>query len=193
MISLTEKQLNIIADYCLNFSDDSLGWYEFADKMADSKEVELTNGATKGVFIFPDNDYVFKIELDTDSCKREEEIYVEAEEAGLERFFAKTVLYDVINGVEIYAQPKLITPPIGKDETVDLSPAASELLGYCDDWNGLCENTLFEEFYITYDVSLLEQLITFINNNNINDLHSCNIGYTAEKEPVFIDYGGYEV
>ena len=193
MISLTEKQLNIITDYCLNFSDSSLGWYEFADKMADNKEVELTNGATKGVFIFPDNDYVFKIELDSGCCKREEEIYEEAEEAGLERFFAKTVLYDIINGVEIYAQPKLITPAFDKDETVDLSLAALELLNSCNDYNGLCDNTLFEEFYITYDISLLEQLIDFINDNDINDLHSNNIGYTVKNEPVFIDYGGYEI
>lgn len=192
MISLTEKQLNIITDYCQNFSDSSLGWYEFEDVMVDNEDVKLANGATKGVFIFPDNDYVFKVELDDNSCQREEEIYEEAEEAGLERFFAKTVLYMIINGVEIYAQPKLITPEDDKDETVDLSPAALELLNSCDDWNGLCENTLFEEFYITYDISLLEQLIDFINNNNINDLHSNNIGYTVKNEPVFIDYGGYQ-
>ena len=193
MICLTEEQLNIITDYCLNFSESSLGWYEFEDVMVDNEDVKLENGATKGVFIFPDNDYVFKIELGSGCCKREEEIYEEAEEAGLQRFFAKSVLYDVINGVEIYAQPKLIIPEYDKDETVDLSPAALELLDSCDDCNGLCENTLFEEFYITYDISLLEQLIDFINNNNINDLHSNNIGYTVKNEPVFIDYGGYEI
>ena len=195
MITLTSTQLEIITDWCNNYEQDSLKWYEFEESMIDNDNVKLSNGTTKGVFIFPDNNYVFKIEFadndEEEACEREEQIYEEAEAAGLERFFAKTTLYCIINGVNVYAQPKLTTPAFDKDDTVKLSPGAQELLSDCDDAYGLCENTLFEEFYVMYDIELLRQLIDFINVNGINDLHSWNIGYTENNEPVFIDYCGY--
>ena len=47
-----------------------------------------------------------------------------------------------------------------------------------------------ELFGFYYDAETLEKVSTFIQDNNINDVHTGNVGYRGDQL-VMVDYSGY--
>lgn len=172
------------------------------------KTFSYDTGATKGVFIFPELDFVIKIPFThtgddeelrgaDDSgegwnyCEVEELKYERATTFGVEECFAKTVLVGKVKGYPIYAQEKakIFTKegspsPRKSDEEYEKMEDICDGLGEC--FNRIWLSDAFDYFGEKIFYGLLE----FINSFDISDLHDGNIGYIGMR-PVLIDYSSY--
>lgn len=172
------------------------------------KTFSYDTGATKGVFIFPELDFVIKIPFTytgddeelrgaDDSgegwnyCEVEELKYERATTFGVEGCFAKTVLVGKVKGYPIYAQEKAKTftkegspSPRKSDEEYEKMEDICDGLGEC--FNRIWLSDAFDYFGEKIFYGLLE----FINSFDISDLHDGNIGYIGMR-PVLIDYSSY--
>lgn len=127
-----------------------------------------------------------------DYCSAEVEIYEKAEELGIEQLFAKTEIYDFIQGYyPIYIQEKAVmffrsSRTLHSEEKLkETSSKASAIYDYCsidNEWLTDVLDYYGEEKFITF--------LQFLKKQNINDLHSGNIGY-IDGRPVVVDYSGY--
>ena len=154
----------------------------------------VATGATKGVLVFDDRDWVIKFRLtdaDRDYCRKEYENYVRAEDAGLSYYFAETVYLCEYHGVEFYAQEN-----VECDESVESQIVDSLQRSYDEDgtpydvedlWNEAEDMDACARVHYLYDD---DDLVKFINDNHINDLHSGNFG-TKGDHYVIIDFSGF--
>lgn len=165
-------------------------------------------GVTRTVFVFDDLDWVIKINfinpLMDDYNYLEYSHFQSAIKAGLEKYFAAMWYVDEIDGICIYAQEKV---------NVDEDSVSSSFFEYTLEnyYNQASKNedgewtedqvneaawdesyTLENEdrIYAMITDGMANELISFIQENDINDLHSGNWGYRGD-EPVLIDYAGY--
>lgn len=165
-------------------------------------------GATKGVLIFPNLDFVIKIPFtytgDRDEfcgaddsgegwnyCEVEEIKYQRAENFGINGCFAKTILVGRVNGYPIYAQEKakIFTQegspsPKKSEEEYEKIEDICEGIGEC--FNRIWLNDAFDYFGEKIFYSFLD----FLESFNISDLHDGNIGYIGMR-PVLIDYSSF--
>ena len=126
-----------------------------------------------------------------DYCAIEASVYNDALVAGVAQFFTKTEFAGVtINNCPYYISEKAIdfneysrikTPSANSMEKAKSLRSQSELSSR---WLALAIDT--------YGEDAVNQLLQFIKDNDIRDLHSANIGFRAEDgSPVIIDYSGY--
>lgn len=162
-----------------------------------------------------DEDWQFSEYRYTDECRVEYLVYRAAVAAGLGHFFAEMIKINT----GIYMQEKYDTS-IGRLEDEDMKLHISETLltsdlceRYRSDWivwereavedlvervgldslfSHLRDNcSSFMMFYNRYGIVELRRLQTFLDEYDINDLHSSNIGVFG-SDVKFIDYCGYE-
>lgn len=138
------------------------------------------SGATKGVLIIYDCDYVIKFNLPgetRDYCGREYNNYLAAKEAGLAKYFAAVELLAEVRGITFYAQQK-----IECDEDADSDIYNSLRERYESDGEDPDPDDLWDEVDDMGDWERVEllfgniELCRFINDRRINDLHNGNIG-----------------
>ena len=162
-------------------------------------------GATRIVVMLDDFDWVLKFNFHySDSAQDYNELeevhYKAAIKAGLAEHFAAMYYVGIIENLMVYAQEKV---------RMDEDCVSSSFFQYTLD-NYYCENDGRDEdernedawddamyldnedrIYAMIDsVSIADELIKFVFDNNINDLHSANWGYRG-TEPVIVDYAGY--
>lgn len=150
-----------------------------------------------------------------DYCLRETEIYNAAKDCGIEQFFAKTIHIGDYHHHPIYIQEKCTTEyntwnsPYRRDidlyqnfDTHKYSKADSYLEKcYRDafDWN--TESNWFICLFsylknrkgLTKTYKLLNKIAMFLDEEDVSDLHSSNIGLIEKNDrPVFVDYSGFD-
>ena len=163
-------------------------------------------GVTR-VVVIPENfDWVLKFnfqneELLQDYNRLEVQHFEKAIEKGLDKYFAAIYQVGAIDGLMVYAQEKVVA-----DEDYVTSSFFQYTLDkyynhieYDDMYEDARNDAAWEEantldtedrIYALINDGMADQLIDFIYENDINDLHSGNWGYRG-TEPVMIDYAGY--
>ena len=169
--------------------------YDWFRKTSLSKNgISFADGATKGVFISFDFDWVIKVNLPGekfDWCGRECENYCLAEERGLSYYFAASEFLGEFEGVKFYAQEY-----VNCDEGVDSEIYNSLKARYKSSDNDVDDDCLWdkvEDLDAEERVELLyndDALVRFIWERRINDLHCGNFGVKGDHY-VMIDYSGY--
>lgn len=184
--------------------EELFDWYgKIEEEVLDDVQI-VFDGATKFVFLFEDvPSCVIKVsrhEMNNNHCRVEAENFRKAQNVGLECYFAPTILFKEIDGVEFYIQERVECNTFGID---------SEMYAYAkkvccsdestmdkDDFTDLLDEMVYEfdaadslraVFGEGYETELL---IEFCENNRINDLHAANYGYKNDF-PVILDYSGY--
>lgn len=176
-------------------------------------------GCTKLALFFPDYDYVIKIpfkgflfdsgegdefypfECADDAnngdnyCEAEVLRYQAAKDAGLQQFFEENICIGEIQGTPIYKQA-LCTPYSYASEVYVLSNLEEReaVEAFCESKNLDCFNPEWlTEVAKTCGTKVLEELLQFIEDYNISDLHNGNIGYKFKNHfPVIFDYASFE-
>ena len=166
------------------------------------------SGATKGVLIFKQFDFVIKIpytSCDGDEligavvknsddcwnyCQAELERYERACQLGIQDAFAEIdELFDLPNGFPAYIQKFCDTfayaYPAGQDYIEEVS--TTNLKNSYSFLDELWENTLYTKKGKDFFCKVKE----FIKIEDINDLRRANIGY-LKGQPVLIDYAGFD-
>lgn len=207
-----------ISDYYKRFSNDK---YLYTDTYADlvydiEQELEIVfnenhisfvtdNGSDKEVIIFEDYDFVLKIP--TVSKDKELEFYQKAKEEGIDEYFAEVeplINFNFFNTkVILYAQEKIdfyskdYNLSNSKEYTEisedDISPITS-LKTVLDNGSSstiIRSIQLAKFIYSNFDDDLKTIFLTFLLDNQINDLHEGNYIITNEGKLKIFDYSGY--
>lgn len=166
-------------------------------------------GLTKLV-LFLNKEQVLKIPFSGDSyitfrikdyCKEESLIYESAVAAGLEKYFAKTIFFcSSKNKYPIYTSERIFFDGFYKKENSTV--LTKERLQLITDLTEIYEN-FFEQNYIDiplewssaaidyYGVPSFKKFLEFLYDEDINDLHSGNLGFREDGSPAIFDYSGY--
>ena len=127
-------------------------------------------------------------EYSWDYCAAEQFFYEKAVIAGVEEFFIKTIFIGVFDGHPIYLQEKVEV--YGYSSKTKSSEQSKEIFMkkfrhseiQNADFGGLLVDCYGEE--------RVNQLVEFLSEVGISDLHSSNVGIRANR-PVLFDYSGY--
>lgn len=160
-------------------------------------DVYVASGASKVVFWTDCGNSVFKMgfnKLRCDYCGLEAEYFAEAKRLGLDEFFAGTEFVMWCNNIGVYVaeRAEVSFERLSNDLYEKLESDGMEvdrIFDTIDEADSCCE---FMDWLIPYytDSEKADELFEFLNENNINDLHSGNIGYIGNRL-VLIDYSGY--
>ena len=145
--------------------------------------------------------YFSSISKSSDYCKSEEIIYNKAKANGLDTFFAEIEQIGKIKSTPIYVQRKAVIfedvyyPEDDEEENLnehEISIFKTITTKYSD----LVEDeylpiSWMKDFICSYGELAFDKLYNFLSDNNIQDLHSENIGYICER-PVLVDFSGFE-
>lgn len=168
-----------------------------------------TCGASKGVIIPNTENFVIKIPFTGyewcegdfspfvgapygngwDYCEAESILYEEAYKAGLGFLFAKTICIGKIRNLPIYIQPKCTT--YSKSNFLSTKEERDSVFETCESMAVNC----FDEDWLAavkrfYGEKILLNLLNFIEEMGIGDLHGGNIGWLNNR-PVLFDYSNY--
>lgn len=160
-------------------------------------EVEIKYGSTKAVICLPNNEWVLKIpfsDYEFNYCSLEEKNYISAKREGFEDFMAETHYLMDFNGAPCYIMKKaevgfdllkkdMYSCLIEEGNSEEYARYNSELNCSGDEY---VENLL--GFH--YDRKRLDNFLDFCEENDINDIHTGNVGYINGRL-VVIDYSGY--
>lgn len=184
-------------------------------------KVSYETGATKGVLIFEDLNFVIKIPFKYgsdhryygsyegyneysgmyrgaecpngwDYCEVETIKYENAEDYDVSDCFAKTELIGTIDGYPIYKQEfATIYSNSNGSTSCHTRDDEEKVEKYCDDNCYDCFNIdWLSDAFIYFGEKKFCQLMQFIRDFNIADLHSHNLGYIGMK-PVLVDYSSF--
>ena len=130
-----------------------------------------------------------------DYCRLELENYKEAEAAGLECFFARTLEYGTTsNGYPVYIQEKVVPSYDIWEEKIEFN---SDFLSYISNNRHLLKVVYDTEWVASaiyyYGLEKFFQLLNFAENHAymFSDLHDANYGYRLNGEPVILDFAGW--
>lgn len=159
------------------------------------EDVACDNGVSKFVFLgSEEDDFVIKINTSKydDFCKLEYEVCQKAVEQGLSEMFAKCEIFGEVEGITLYKQEKVdeIDSRHSKDKFVphEERDRAYKLLDKVD-WS-ISATCWVVNVIKYYGEEKAEQLVRFLKENEVTDLHADNVGYIGER-PVLLDYSGY--
>lgn len=173
-----------------------------------TKSFSYDTGATKGVLIFPDLDFVIKIPFTyteddeefcgaDDSgagwnyCEVEEIKYQKAGTFGIKDCFAETILIGRISNYPIYAQEKAVIFTKEGSPSPKKSEEEYERIEDMCDGMGECFNRVWlSDAFDYFGEKIFYGLLSFIDDYNISDLHDGNIGYIGMR-PVLVDYSSF--
>ena len=172
--------------------------YSAASNLAFDLDLEIHYGATKIVFIDLSDDYVLKVPMGkVDFCAIEVENYTKISIKYPE--YAKYLAECWYAGnfstnekeIPMYIMQRADIDP---DRVSDIS-YKSYISNNPDDPDG--DEYYWDESDIAYDClytiygDVVSKLYEIFDEFDINDIHTSNIGFMAEDEPVVIDYSGY--
>jgi hypothetical protein len=153
----------------------------------------IVEGLTKMTIILENEDFVLKIPFSRgydnakfiDHCKKEVEVYKDAEDEGLEGFFAECGYVGKFNGEKVYA---MIRADVSEDDYDEMScrNLSQEEISSLDSLEIFIEN--LKNYY--GDV-IAEAMEDFIDEECIDDFHGGNVGFIGNAF-VCIDYSGVE-
>jgi hypothetical protein len=159
---------------------------EDADEYVDGEEYyEDFSGADNGI-----NNW--------DYCLKEVMEYQDAKKNHVEKAFAKTKIIGKINGHPIYIQERAETFWDRRHKRYEngeykkyTKEKTSRVISRCEEKNFLCFNRdWLTDLLEYYGEKKFDQIMSFIKNAEIRDLHNENLGYIGSR-PVLIDYSGY--
>ena len=145
--------------------------------------------------------YFSSISKSSDYCKSEEIIYNKARANGLDTFFAEIEQIGKIKSIPIYVQRKAVIfedvyyPEDDEEENLN-EREVSIFKTITTKYSDLVEDeylplSWMKDFICSYGELAFDKLYNFLSDNNIQDLHSENIGYICER-PVLVDFSGFE-
>lgn len=145
--------------------------------------------------------YFSSISKSGDYCKSEEIIYNKAKANGLDTFFAEIEQIGKIKSIPIYVQRKAVIfedvyyPEDDEEENLN-EREVSIFKTITTKYSDLVEDeylplSWMKDFICSYGELAFDKLYNFLSDNNIQDLHSENIGYICER-PVLVDFSGFE-
>lgn len=190
-------------EYKLHDSVDNSFNFHFLERKIPHDEYTLCEGATKAVILsdkfFPK--WVIKIPFEDcclDYCGIETHFFEKAEKEGLSSMFAPTFFIGKIHGMMVYVQQR-VHCDVKENWNRECEYTRQKLLEEMSE-NEFDENLVMSEtedmdeierlkFYFG-GVPKLNELIDFLETNEIYDFHSGNIGF-LEGEPILFDYSGY--
>lgn len=160
-------------------------------------------GTYRHTFIFDDCDWVLKIPRkignhNYNDCEIEVMVYKLAEKHGMNHFFApaaKLVSFNCSLGeIPVYVMKKVVVDE-GRvsDHFYSLYDGYSEDEEDISEWyeNNFDEIDATRQAFVDYYGIEADILQNFLNNININDIHSGNVGYNEDDNLIIIDYAGY--
>ena len=171
--------------------------YSAASNLAFDLDLEIQYGATKIVFIDLSDDYVLKVPMGkVDFCAIEVENYTKISTKYPE--YAKYLAESWYAGnfstddreIPMYIMQRADIDP---EKVSDIS-YKSYISNNPDDPDGY--EYYWDESDIAYDClytiygDVISDLYEIFNEFDINDIHTSNIGFIAEDEPIVIDYSG---
>ena len=186
-------------DFCSSNGDSSF-WYSWEDQVNYScNDFHLRSGASRGVVIFDNYDYVVKFDFEEEAENgynlREANIYNIAKKNSMSKFFAKSFHAGTFHGLDIYLMEKAnvdedaISSCVWNsrmyDENMDKVPDEVGLAMSLDDVKTVVN--FFGEFY---QIDWVMRLLTFCEEYDIFDIHENNVGF-INNMPVLIDYAGF--
>lgn len=175
------------------------------------EKIPYASGATKGVLIFEKLKCVIKIPFRYDSncdgdqfigadcdngwdyCEAEANLYSSAEDEKVEQCFAGTEFIGCVNDYPIYKQELATIYSSSDTSTTSTHTKEDEetVESICDTSNYNCFNTYWlGDAFVYYGEKVFYQLMNFLRDYDIRDLHNGNIGYIGMK-PVLVDYSGF--
>lgn len=128
-----------------------------------------------------------------DYCELESAIYEEAVDQGLGAYFAEEYLLGFVNDQPVYRQTRCVAcydyeQKYSDDEYEKKSSYSREK---CKELNCNCFNPIWiADFIERYGEAEFKRLNAFLNEYEIGDLRSCNIGY-LDDAPILFDYSGF--
>ena len=126
-----------------------------------------------------------------DYCKVEVNRYNLAKNIGIEKYFAKTECIGMINNYPIYIQQKAEIFAEVKDLNSYSEEKKSSTREKCDKEDLWCFNDCWLSDLLDYcGDKIFSFFMSFIKDNDFDDLHSSNIGY-INGVPVLVDYSGF--
>lgn len=141
------------------------------------------------------NEYEFSRnkERPWDYCAAECDVYADAKNTGLEKLFAKTELIGFVNNYPIYKQ-SFVDQPFAYLENEEKGPSKdskTKTTSLCKEKNFYSISQIWLASVTEhYGTDVLGNLIDFIEDNGIGDLHDNNIGY-KNGVPVIFDYSDF--
>ena len=172
--------------------------YSAASNLAFELNLEIQYGASKIVFIDLSDDYVLKIPMGkVDFCAIEVDNYIKISTKYPE--YAKYLAECWYAGnfstddreIPMYIMRRADIDP---ERVSDIS-YKSYISNNPDDPEG--DDYYWDESDIAYDClytiygNVVSKLYEIFNEFDINDIHTSNIGFIAEDEPIIIDYSGF--
>lgn len=141
--------------------------------------------------------FVLKIPFNRNkSCEYEQVVYEKAEIEGVENFFAPVELFNEKDyGIPIYiqrrAKPFFINQNLSEAEERYQSQSSFYL---SDHYSEKAEDmgispVLIDQLLVYYDEEVIEELIDFCQEHDVDDLHGANFGLCGGR-PVIFDYAG---
>lgn len=203
---------DFIDNPCGSYFDDWSREFEGSELYEDYEgELSWDSGISKACFSFENENYVIKIPFDDvseDYCEREAQMFVKAEENGVDEYFAETkklmtYVYDNSFSVDVYISARANMDYDLMSDMIDsyshhneFDPEVAEgedeeTFDTLYSMNGSSFPAVKDVFEGSYPNGL-EDLWNFIIRLGINDLHRGNVGFTINDKPVFIDYSGYD-
>lgn len=155
---------------------------------------ELPNWVIKVGYTYPGADVE-----DKDYCSIEADNYERAEEEDLGEFFAAIYELCEVNFPKEYGCDRNAVFYIQERAEPDEEKTSSTCHDFmcsccsCKDCDYCCDGDDYDRLESLFGkTGRLDELFSFINEYDINDLHSGNFGYTFDGKVKIIDYSGYE-
>lgn len=128
-----------------------------------------------------------------DYCLTEVLTFREAKKYGVDNLFCETKLVGFVDNHPIYIQEK--ATPFSAETDIDVEYYSDERTDkteeYCKKRKFHCFNLIWQSDAIDYyGEGIFNKLMRFINDYDINDLHTDNVGYIGRR-PVLFDYSDF--
>lgn len=170
-------------------------------------KVDVADGASKVCLIFKNFPFVIKWNTgDYDEAMKEVSIYQDAVAQGLGFLFPKTEFFYEHNGVSFVLQEKIDCSAYDAMDRADYAktinritrtPTSKIYAKMQREFNKASQqyqrtlNEPWAKMVISlYGKKVAKSLCQFVVANNINDLHSSNVGYKNFR-PIILDFSGY--
>lgn len=193
----------IVNDEKLNevWTSDRMVWEKVSPIITNCNE-EIHCGASRMVFNFDDN-YVLKVDLDEaegswdengDFCEIELNNWNAVKGRNIAKAFCSMEFLGTILNRKVYIMPAVLADAFEvEDRTINsyykIHPE-TESIDFDDiEWDYEFLEILFEDWY---GETFTEELVMFLKEYGINDIHTGNVGFVyGSGAPVIFDYAGF--